>query len=309
MTLKTLRFVIPEAMQAKPETIQRLARCFDQAGTAFVAGKSIPRAEYAELAGLNASVLKQATTLEMLYALQRDFDPMKYERQFGSLLHLAILEPDKFDDLDRSEWLVELKTKTLDTKEGEAALAAHPGKIIATSRMIEKAGRAKDAAYRHKQFAAIMAQAPATEVAYQAWDDAWGGWRKGLVDIVPQSGSWLGDLKSTAIDLTDRRRIEREARDYGYNFSGAYYADLHEQITGQAVDNYVIVWISGPKGEYADESATPWMCRLQVIPRTAVSPEPCLVEQFPVIRARLESLKAAYRFDEWVAFEDEVCAF
>jgi hypothetical protein len=154
-----------------------------------------------------------------------------------------------------------------------------------------------------------MGDNPQTEVAYQAWDEQWQGWRKCLVDIVPQAGAFLADIKSTDIDLSQTWRMEREARDNGYLFQSSYCADLHAMVTGERIEHFVIAWINGPKGEYADERGNPWMCRLHVIPRISTSDNPCLTFQAAAIRDALDSLKAAYEADSWVAYEDEVLTF
>lgn len=66
-----------------------------------------------------------------------------------------------------------------------------------------------------------------------------GLWQKGQLDYV-KPGEMLIDLKTTR--STDTRPFERHIWDYGYYFQAAWYRNLYEQLTGEAL-RYVIVAI------------------------------------------------------------------
>lgn len=295
-------------MNAQPATLARLAQAYDLLAGEEICGH-MNHSEYRKLVGINASVLKKPTTLEMLYALQEP-ESLKYAFQFGSLVHLAILEPDKFDG-DRTPWLVQIDTATLKSKAAENAYEANPDKIIASQRMIDKAAKARDAFYAHKQATRIMEQQPQTEVAYQSWNNLHGCWQKGLLDIDPgPESTWLADLKTTTIDLGLENKLSWEIRDRGYDFSSAYYARLHEARHGVQIENVVLCWITGPTSDSADVNDEPWMCRLQVMPRVppnkdTVAFAPC----FDAIDSQLNALLTAARTDVWTAYEEERLEF
>lgn len=292
-------------MTATQKTMERLDRMFDPLASESVYLES-PMENYDALPGINASVLKKPTPLEMLAALEKTEDRLKYAFQFGTLVHMAVLEPDKFET-NGDRWIVRVSTKSLDTKEGRAVFEANTGKVVATAAMIEKAARARDAAWRHLQFRELMEAGVYRELSYQAWDESHGLWRKGLVDFAPKDDSdWLGDLKTTSISLAETWRLNREAKDRGYDFSAAHYSWLHNKLAKQDVGTYLLVWLAGPAGEYADASE-PWMCRMTAISRFPDDPK----EDFSLSGASTRVTKALQRFiesaqtNEWTAYETE----
>lgn len=297
-------------MQATEQTLQRLAAMSDELADSPVFLGNLTRAQYDSLSGINASVLKQPTTLEMLAAMERQDDRLSYPLQFGSLVHLAILEPNFFESSARASRVVTVSTATLRTKEAKAAFEANPGAILATEAMIAKAQYAKEAAWRHKQFARLMTSRPvATETAFQVWDDTFGLWRKGLLDVCPTTpAGWVLDVKTTSKPLNDLNVLDRETKTLGYDFSAAYYADLvHMAHSAYQVENFLVLWLNGPSAEGADQNE-PWLARLHVIPRfpnDALPFSPSLTGQLETIARKLSWFRDAMRANSWEAYDDE----
>lgn len=263
-----------------------------------------PAEVYFAQPSVNASTLKQPTPLEMLYAMRKEFQRLKYSFQLGSLVHKAILEPNDFDSDRRDDWLIVLKTKSLKTKEAEAAYEANPEKIIATPEMVEKAARAKEAVWKHDQLRWCLEQPGDSEVSATAWHDPTNCWRKARIDWRPKDAGagWLLDLKTTSSPLA-HWSLGSDARRYGYDVQAYHYAGVSQDL-GSRITHFALGWIAGPWGEYLSATEAPTMARMTTINR---DPEatPSLLSVQPIYDDRLGKFCNAAATGDWEAWEHE----
>jgi len=156
--------------------------------------------------------------------------------ELGSLLHTAILEPEKLETnyvvcpydsyrtLEARAWKdqVEAQGKSV-VKETDLTMANYAAKV-----------------FRNEPMLYHIEDGYKTEVAYYA---PLGGVQcKGLVDIVPINSNALIDLKTTAnIESVDN--LINMVYKRGYHWQASMYLDIHNAVTGENRDQFQIIFM------------------------------------------------------------------
>jgi hypothetical protein len=199
--------------------------------------------EYAAFPAVNASLLKYRTPAEMFAGLTA---PAKQTDALtdGTLLHLAVLEPDvnwteRFEAVDVPINPATGKAYGPETKKAEAVWAAArqknegKGKILVTVDGFKQhvaTLRSMKAAVQVNEYASKALEDCHKEASCILWHPRWQCWVKWRVDFMPKNLAWLGDLKSTSRHVAD---FGREARKFGYYLQAVWYAHCHAVLLAQ----------------------------------------------------------------------------
>lgn len=156
----------------------------------------------------------------------------------GTLVHMAILEPEKFkakvhtlpDDAPKRPTKAQLEAAKPSTATLEAIQfwkvweEQHPGaQIIERDQMAQVCGM-RDAVFGHKIAAEYLTEC-ATEVS--VFGEASGGLRiKGRIDCVPKAPK-LVDIKTVGLGGARPDEFSRSLWDWRYDMQVAYYLDLY----------------------------------------------------------------------------------
>ena len=66
----------------------------------------------------------------------------------------------------------------------------------------------------------------------------------GMIDLLPWKGSRLVDLKSTSADVEQREKLNYAVEDFHYGLGAALYIDLYALCTGDARDEFELLFVS-----------------------------------------------------------------
>jgi len=240
---------------------------------------------------VNASILKQPTPLHAKYAMDDD-DGASEALSLGDALHKAVLEPDAFDN-HFDDYYMWSPTKGLDTKAAIEARMMNPDKILLTPDMVDKIKWMRDAIYRHKLAAHLLAKCDQRELSGVAADKDLGVVRKIRVDACQGIGTegeewspYLVDIKTTR-NLIDFRK---DIRNFNYDIQAAFYLDTDAMITGRARSSFIFIAVS---------NTPPYCARLY-----GLVPEQ-IDKARDIYKRRLAALATAFLERSWTAFEDE----
>lgn len=201
--------------------------------------------DYQKIEAVNASSLKVLalkSPLHYLYAMthpQPETDAMR----FGTAVHAAVLEPDKFataytvrpDDMD-------YRTKAgKDWREEQIA----NGRLILTADDNDRIIQMRDSIMSHPRCRSII-EGATVETTIRWQDEETGVLCKGRIDIV--NGGILADLKTTK-DIRSRKFVY-STLDFGYALSMAFY---HDGLIANGIDIDEVFLI-------AIETAAPFDC-------------------------------------------------
>jgi len=156
--------------------------------------------------------------------------------ELGTLLHTAILEPEKLD----SNYVI-CPFDSYRTNEARA----WKEDIEAQGKSVVKEAELSSARFAAETFWADpllyhIQEGFATEVAYYA---PLGNVQcKGLIDIVPNGGNSLVDLKTTA-SIESLDNLTKMVYSRGYHWQAAMYLDLYNAVTGENRDDFQIVFM------------------------------------------------------------------
>ena len=140
--------------------------------------------------------------------------------RLGSLIHSAILEPDKV------EWVVRPEGLLFTTKEGKAWRDAQTKQIITADEEATITGM-RDAVWSHPAVKRVLANAR-KEASLFAKDEH-GTLRKGRIDALPESGNVIVDIKSCASAAPEA--MSKSMAAYRYDVQAAYYLDLAKLLS------------------------------------------------------------------------------
>jgi hypothetical protein len=175
---------------------------------------------------VSQSTLKVVRAMTPLHARQKLINPhdQTAAQSFGTALHLAMLEPDSFDDKVAEGLGIDRRSNANKAKHAEFE-EANFGKLILKKQEFEDCCLAAESSKKHGIVTELMGL-KGKEISV-VWTDPDTGTRcKARYDFMGQYIKWnvIGDLKSTAADLSDRS-LMREIGNWGYDIQAAFYLD------------------------------------------------------------------------------------
>lgn len=185
----------------------------------------LPFEDYVQLAAVNSHILTQlasGTPAHLRYQMLHGGPEPTRALDLGWLAHLAVLEPERFQD----EVVVPPKLDRR-TAAGKAAWAqfeaANPGKLHVAPEEYDHARGMRDALLANPATAGFFRGTGHSEVSI-VWEDApTGVLCKARIDRVAFVDEWpvVGDLKTAR--AADRRSFEQAAYRWGYHIQAAHY--------------------------------------------------------------------------------------
>lgn len=206
---------------------------------------SLTNDEYRQKEGVSNSelMLIERSPSDYMWAKNAPRDEMKTAAfDFGTALHTAILEPEKFND----QVIVYSQTKTRETKAfQEFMLSQSKNSIILLESEHDKIRFAADGAKYHPAVNRLLTIKSDKEGSIFVKDKERGITRKIRPDLdyVLHGNPALADLKSTA-NLADWRQDARWKNPlftHGYAHTAAYYMDTASLEYGVQIDEYIFI--------------------------------------------------------------------
>jgi exodeoxyribonuclease VIII len=152
---------------------------------------------------------------------------------FGSLAHCALLTPELMDE----EFVISPfdKYTTKESREWREDQTGS-GKMIVKQEEVDRANDIADTVRACHEFPMVYS----TEVA--VFGDIVDVSIKGMIDIVPEDGNALYDLKTTA-NIESLDELQRTILSRGYHWQAALYLDLWNSATGETRDEFVFIFV------------------------------------------------------------------
>jgi hypothetical protein len=246
--------------------------------------ENIPEGIYHASNGISKSQLDRlARSPAHLKAYLEGHTKQTKAMEFGGLLHAAILTPDLMPDV-----AVRPEGMKFTTKEGKEWRDQHQkdGFAILTQEENNALEGMKDSVLNH-QFASRILQVPGrTEVSLYATDEPTGVLRRGRIDLLPDRGNILSDIKSCM--NASKEAFSRSMFTYRYFVQAAYYIDLAK---AHGLDRPVFMFV-------CIEKEPPYACAVwQIEPEAIQSGR----EQY---RLDLDLYAQCLETDTWPAYDD-----
>lgn len=206
-------------------------------------------------------------------------------KDFGKLLHHAILEPEDFMNCHLVPPFPDRRTKAYKEWAEENLV---PGKVEVTAAEKRIILGCMDSIREHPVGSKIFDGSEITEVSMFATHLQTGIMRKGRLDAVYAGRNFLPDVK-TSVDACPRE-FERSLYTYGYYIQAAYYLDL-ARANGVSVDSFIFI---------AVEKEPPYACAFYEV-------EPEAIERGRIEYERLlERFKQCHESGQWPAYSQEL---
>lgn len=200
--------------------------------------------DYLKLDAMNWSTLKHAlvSARHLRAAMDAEPTPSTPAQALGTAVHVAVLEPDRWEDAVAVSPKVDRRTKS-----GKAAwtehLEASAGRLVITEEQADTARRMGDAVRSHPAARGLLATGEA-EVT-RTWEVG-GRPAKGRIDWLDESFGLLVDLKTTR-DPVDPDTVARTVARYSYHAQLEWYA----RGAGSDVTPYLMLVESSPPHDVA----------------------------------------------------------
>lgn len=186
--------------------------------------RDVPFEEYAAWDAVNSHILTglARTPAHVRYEMLHGGKEPTPALDLGWLLHLAVLEPDRYS----AEFVIPPKVDRR-TNEGKAAWAqfgaANAGKRFVDAETVQKVEAMRDALLAHPSAGEWFRSKGANEVSLVWGDESTGVICKARIDRVGYVGEWpiVGDVKTAR--SAARRAFERSIIDYGYHVQAQHY--------------------------------------------------------------------------------------
>ena len=185
---------------------------------------------------VGSTTLKKINNKSVLHAFSEVFKQTP-SMALGSAIHCAILEPERFGHDFAISPVCDRRTK-----EGKEIFAAFEsrsqGKTVITNDQAEDVIAMKNAVMSH-EIARMMLTGGEAEYSYYSIDKETNIAKKCRPDYI-KNGSLI-DLKTT--QDASFEGFARQAGNLGYHLQAAYYVDVYNEATGNAVDEFFFVCV------------------------------------------------------------------
>lgn len=207
--------------------------------------------EYQASPGANGSVILHDTPAHMKHeAMQRP--KVNYAFSLGDALHIAVLEPERFDkERGEEEFFQYVPGGTgLKSKSAIDAFKADPSRPVVTPELISKARFMRDAIFKNHLARQLLSPPADKELSGYAWDADAGVIRKIRLDFSPKDPKANYDVDLKTCDSTNPYRFWSSVKKFKYAAKSAYYQDTAAMIRGTLPRPvFILIAVEGPKGE------------------------------------------------------------
>lgn len=260
-------------------------------------------AEYHAAPGANGSTFLHDTPAQMKHEAMQPPE-INYAFALGDAVHIAVLEPDRFDkERGVEEFFQYSPTKGLDSKAAREAFEADPSKPLVTPELISKARYMRDAILRHRLAKKLLSAKADTELSGFAWDPDAQIIRKIRIDYRPQKGNYLVDIKTC--EGVAEHKFWGSVKKYKYGAKAAFYLDTEAMIENRLPKPlFYLIAVEGPKAQSAGVHDAPYLARVFEI-GTPVQELSLIEEGRAFYQNRLAMFANAARTNDWEGFEHE----
>lgn len=261
-------------------------------------------AEYQASPGANGSVFLQHTPRRMKHAAMEP-PRVSYAFSLGDAVHIATLEPERFDKIQGEEEFFQYVPggTGLKSKAAKEAFKADPSRPMVTPELISKARYMRDAILEN-DFARLILSPPADkELSGFVWDPDAQVIRKIRLDFSPKKGNYDLDIKTC--DSCDEYAFWASIKKFKYGAKCAYYQDTAAMIRGTLPRPYFyLVAVSGPKGESKGVYDAPYECQVFEI-ASPVDELSLMAEGRAFYMDRLSKFSNAAHTNHWEAWQHQ----
>jgi len=194
--------------------------------------------QYASIKAISRSRLHRFEETPAHYAADADeLDPFKEAFVFGEALHIALLEPKRFetaievagsDFTRRQKAWPDMAQRALDTR-GKLLLTAEESRTLLEMR----------AAVLSTPFAPVLFASEIREITAVWCDEATKTWCKARIDLLDLGNGIALDLKTT--QNADMRRFNYACRDYGYTLQAGMYMEGLEALLPGKIKGFIVM--------------------------------------------------------------------
>lgn len=261
-------------------------------------------AEYQASPGVNGSVFLHDTPAHMKHeAMQRP--RVSYAFSLGDAVHIAVLEPERFDlERGEEEFFQYVPGGTgLKSKAAQEAFKADPSRPMVTPELISKARFMRDAIYKNHLARRILSPPADKELSGYAWDPDAQVIRKIRLDFSPKKGNYDADIKTC--DSCNEYAFWSSIKKFKYGAKCANYQDTAAMIRGTLPRPYFyLVAVSGPKGESKGVHDAPYAARVFEI-ASPVDELSLMAQGRAFYQDRLSKFANAAHTNTWEAWEHQ----
>ena len=252
-------------------------------------------AEYRAYPGIANSDLQliENSPADYIWSKNAPQDPSKVAAfDFGTALHAALLEPEKFND----EVLVYSQTKTRETKAFHEFANEHKDSVILLESEYNKLRFMVDGAQYHPAVNRFLSAKSDKEGSIFVTDS--NGIERKIrpdLDYVNHGSQILADVKTTAniSDWRDSARWKNPLFTHGYGHTAAYYMDTASLFYGTEINEYTFIILQ----------KTVEMGRYPVAAITITREECEILGFFDQMNRNLDKYAQCLSEDEWATVE------
>lgn len=173
-------------------------------------------------------------------------------QEIGTLIHLALLEPERFmkdtvlepDDAPKKPTKAQLEA----AKKSDKTLAAiawwddwnarHAGKLVMSRDDLSAVNEAKASVHANREASELLSGATVELAMFRTVTvDGIKIRTKGKADIVT-AGRWIADIKTVQRGAANLDDFGASIAHWGYHMQAPWYMDLHNGIAGDEADNF-----------------------------------------------------------------------
>lgn len=260
--------------------------------------------EYHAAPGANGSTFLKPTPRHMKAEAMTPPE-VNYAFALGDALHIATLEPERFDLEHGEEEFFQYvpNGKGLGTKAAREAFAADPSKPVVTPELISKARYMRDAIFENHLARQLLSPPADKELSGFVWDEDAQCLKKIRLDFRPKKGNYNLDLKSC--DDASEHGFWNSVRKFKYGAKAGFYADCDAEINNtNPRPLFYLVAVEGPKAESAGVFDKPYACQVFDI-GSPVEELSLMADGRSYYRDRLSVFANAARTNTWEAWQHQ----